>query len=331
MGSGSNREWQHLPQSLLLREILDDQLEMVCRFRADGTIVFANRAYAASLGQEADDLAGSNLWDFVTGEDRQHVEDQLALLSPDRRALTIENRLETTHGTRWVLWRNHALRFDAEGRWIEAQSTAIDITDRKRLEEQLTLVVEELNHRVKNTLMVVQALAWQTFRGVALPDGVMAAFNERLAALASAHTSLSRAGWTGTCLAEALQQSLPFRISAEERIVFSGPEVTLPADMTVPLIMAVHELATNAMKYGALSSPGGSVLLTWEIEMPSRRLAMTWRERGGPMVKIPETSGFGTRLITEMVSHQLGGQVQIEYAPAGLSCRIAFPLERTPA
>ena len=275
-----------MPQSLLLREILDDQLEMVCRFRADGTIVFANRAYAASLGQEADALAGCNLWDFVTGEDRQHVEDQLALLSPDRRALTIENRLETTNGTRWVLWRNHALRFDAEGRWIEAQSTAIDITDRKRLEEQLTLVVEELNHRVKNTLMVVQALAWQTFRGVALPDGVMTAFNERLAALASAHTTLSRGGWSGASLVEALQQSLPLRAGADGRITLNGPDVTLSADMTVPLIMAVHELATNAMKYGALSSPGGSVLLTWEIEMPSRRLAMTWRERGGPVARM---------------------------------------------
>ncbi len=317
-----------MPQSLLLKEILDDQLEMVCRFQADGTILFANRAYAASLGQDADTLVGSNLWDFVTGEDRQHVEDQLALLKPDARTLTIENRLETANGTRWMLWRNHALLFDEQGHWLEAQSTAIDITDRKQLEQQLTLVIEELNHRVKNTLMVVQSLAWQTFRDAALPDGVLTAFNERLAALASAHTTLSRAGWIGTDLAEAVQHSLPVRMNADRRIVLRGPDTIVPANMTVPLIMAVHELATNAIKYGALSSPDGSVLLSWDVESPSGRLVITWHERGGPEVEVPGQTGFGTRLITEMVSRQLGGEVQIEYATEGLSCRMAFPLDQ---
>lgn len=320
-----------MPDSLLLKEILDDQLELVCRFRADGTILYANRAYAAAIGHPSETLAGRNLWDFVTGADRQHVEEQLARLTPDAREMSIENRFETTEGTRWMLWRNHALKFDRQGRWTEAQSTAIDITDRKRLEEQLTVVIEELNHRVKNTLMVVQSLAWQTSRGISLPDGVMTAFNERLAALASAHTTLSRAGWTGANLEDAVRHSLPVRMATDQRVTVSGPAATIRADMTVPLIMAVHELATNAMKYGALSNSEGSVLLTWEIATPASRVVMTWRERGGPEVKAPQVKGFGTRLITEMVSRQLGGEVEIEYAPGGLSCRMTFPLERAAA
>ena len=181
----------------LLREILDDQLELVCRFRADGTILFVNRAYARTLDREPAELTGQNLWAHVTAEDHAHVSAMLEQLSPTSPELTIENRFETSLGTRWTLWRNHALAFDDAGRWQVAQSTGIDITARKQLEEQLELLVDELNHRVKNTLMVVQAMAHQTFRGTDLPMQPVAKFNNRLAALSGAHDALSRANWGG--------------------------------------------------------------------------------------------------------------------------------------
>ena len=181
----------------LLREILDAQLELVCRFRADGTILFVNRAYARSLDRDPADLTGENLWDFVTGEDQAHVRGMLEKLTPGNPELTIENRFETAGGTRWMLWHNHALEFDENGAWSIGQSTGIDITDRKELEVRLELLVSELNHRVKNTLMVVKAMAHQSFRGSRLPGDAVAAFNDRLIALAGAHDALSRANWVG--------------------------------------------------------------------------------------------------------------------------------------
>lgn len=113
-----------LSDEALLREILDAQLEMVCRFRADGTILFVNRAYADTLGSDPVSLTGRNLWDFVSGEDRAHVGQMLERLTPEEPELTIENRFETAGGARWTLWRNHALSFDDWGNWSVARPPA---------------------------------------------------------------------------------------------------------------------------------------------------------------------------------------------------------------
>ncbi|MFD2781035.1 PAS domain S-box protein [Novosphingobium pokkalii] len=151
----------------ILRDILDAQLDMLCRFTADGTILFANTAYARMMGHAREDLTGRNLWQFVPESEHAAIRAELADLTPQNPSRTIENRLEAADGSvRWTLWRNHALAFDAQGRWQMAQSTGIDITERKMLEDRLRLLLEELNHRVKNTLMVVQAMAWQSFRGM---------------------------------------------------------------------------------------------------------------------------------------------------------------------
>ncbi|SCY05346.1 signal transduction histidine kinase [Novosphingobium aromaticivorans] len=313
----------------LLREILDAQLEMVCRFRGDGTILFVNRAYADTLGSDPVSLTGRNLWDFVSGEDRAHVGQMLERLTPEEPELTIENRFETAGGARWTLWRNHALSFDDWGNWSVAQSTGIDITERKMLEEQLELLVGELNHRVKNTLMVVQAMAYQTFRGAGLPEQPVASFNQRLAALSGAHDALSRANWSGTALADIVREGLLICGDSDPRISVSGPDVLIPANATVSLVMVLHELATNATKYGALSVDGGSVAIDWNYDPPGEWLVLEWKERGGPAVVAPSRKGFGSRLVTEAVPRQLGGKVEMHYEWEGLHCRIAFPLTGT--
>lgn len=310
----------------LLREILDAQLEMVCRFRADGTILFVNRSYAKRLDLTPADLTGGDLWRFVTEEDQEHVRAMLATLTPAQPEVTIENRFETADGARWMLWHNHALEFDSAGAWSVAQSTGIDITERKRLEEQLELLVGELNHRVKNTLMVVQAMAYQTFRQASLPTSAVEVFNQRLSALSSAHDTLSRENWSGAGLADIVRQGLMICGEGNDRVVVEGPPVTLPVNATVSLVMVLHELATNAMKYGALSGDKGEVYLRWDVDDAGEWLTLTWLESDGPKVTKPTRKGFGSRLVNEAVPRQLSGKVQTDYDPDGVRCTIAIPL-----
>lgn len=318
-----------MSENALLREILDAQLEMVCRFRADGTILFVNRAYAHSLGQEPEELTGLNLWAHITGDDHVHVRTMLARLSRETPEQTIENRFETANGPRWMLWSNHALEFDEQGKWAVGQSTGIDITERKQLEEQLELLVGELNHRVKNTLMVVQAMAYQTFRGATGLSEPVQAFNQRLSAVSGAHDALSRTNWTGTAMAEIVRQGTIICDDGDVRVKAGGPDVVLPANATVSLVMVLHELATNAMKYGALSGDNGEVAVWWSVDEPGHQLTIDWRESGGPTVRVPTRKGFGFRLINEAVPRQLSGTVDLAYDPQGLRCRISLPLAGT--
>jgi len=320
-----------LPHARLLREILDSQLEMVCRFRRDGTILFVNRAYAEAMAQPAEALVGQSLWQFIPPEDRTAVEAGLDQLRPDHPHVNIENRMETAAGIRWTLWRNHGLTWDGQGTLLEAQSTGFDITERKELEEQRQLLIDELNHRVRNTLTVVQGMAHQTFRGSEIPPRQLAAFYARLHALAGAHTALSRSNWAGAEMAEVIRQGLAICGDDIERIAMSGPPAKLRPSAAVALALVLHELATNAVKYGALSDHAGRVAVRWQVGAEDR-LALTWQERGGPPVVPPARTGFGSRLITSSIARQLDGSVDLAFDPEGLTCRMEFPLrsDRTP-
>lgn len=313
-------------EAKLLREILDAQLELVCRFRRDGTIVYANKAYADSIGATGALLAGRSLWDFVSPHDRAHVEAQIGGLTPDNPKVQVENRFETVAGTRWTLWRNVALEFDDNGQWLVAQSSGFDITERKQLEEQRELLLDELNHRVRNTLMVVQGMAQQSFKGDNVPREQLASFNARLHALAAAHTALSDDNWTGASLTRIVREGLLIA-GHTERASFAGPDLTLRPGAAVALVLVLHELATNAVKYGALSNPFGQIAVEWWRD-PQDCLNLVWVESGGPTVAPPSRTGFGTRLIRSSITGPLGGEVQLDYAPGGLTCRMRFPLQQ---
>lgn len=317
----------------ILRDILDAQLEMVCRFTADGTILFANAAYARMMQSPPERLTGRNLWVFIPESEHAAIRAELAQLTPDNPARTIENRLEVADGTvRWTLWRNHALAFDDQGRWQVAQSTGIDITERKTLEDRLRLMVEELNHRVKNTLMVVQAMAWQSFRGAHAPVDAVENFNARLHALASAHTILSREQWAGAPLAEVVRQGLTIcnggelGVGGARRLAVAGPDLRVYAAPTVSLVMVLHELATNAIKYGALSNTAGTVAIAWDVQ-DDGSVALEWREHGGPPVAPPARSGFGSRLIRDAITRQLSGEAHLDHAVTGLVVRLVLPAQ----
>lgn len=200
----------------------------------------------------------------------------------------------------------------------------LDISERKRAEAHRELLVKELNHRVKNTLSVVQGLALQTFKGSAMPVATTKAFESRLAALAAAHNLLTRSNWGDTSLAELASETLQATWSHDARIRLQGPRVILQPKQAVTLAMALHELCTNAIKYGALSTESGHVEIHWSVlGQPEPRLKLVWRESGGPPVEQPRRRGFGSRMVLQALAHEFAGQVTMDFRPDGLICTLA--------
>jgi two-component sensor histidine kinase len=207
--------------------------------------------------------------------------------------------------------------------------TLTDITARKRAEDQQTMLVAELNHRVKNILAIVQSVAGQTVRASSSLGSFSAAFSGRVKALALAHDVLTRTRWIGIGLNELLTAVLePHRGADGTRVTLQGPPVLLPAQAVMPLSMVMHELATNASKYGALSVPQGAVMIDWTLrDDGALRVDLTWIERRGPKVEPPGASGFGTKLIDRVVGYDLDGKANLSFEPAGLRAVLSFPLK----
>jgi two-component sensor histidine kinase len=188
------------------------------------------------------------------------------------------------------------------------------------------LLIDELNHRVKNTLAILQSLATQTFRSASRAEREK--FEGRLGALAEAHNLLSQEKWQGSELQDVVARVLqPYRINNPERVRMSGPKVPLSPRLAVVLSMIVHEIATNAAKYGALSNDTGSVALDWEILAENARLRIVWTESGGPHVTAPVQRGFGSRLIERSARDQLGGEATVDFLPRGVVYTVTCALE----
>lgn len=199
-----------------------------------------------------------------------------------------------------------------------------DITEQVEAQDRQRLLMDELNHRVKNTLATVQAIAQQTLRGSTTPERFTEAFESRLMALSKTHNALTDSHWSGAGLRQILWQELsPY---GAERVTLSGPEIQLSARLALALGMVFHELATNAAKYGALSE-AGQLRATWSVE-DTEILFLEWRETGGPSPKPPSRRGFGSRLIERSITGELQGTVALDYDPAGLICRFTVPLNR---
>ena len=200
-----------------------------------------------------------------------------------------------------------------------------DVTDRVLAERRQKLLVDELNHRVKNTLATVQAIADQTLRSAASPEDFRKAFESRLMALSSTHDLLTAGNWESAGLCDVLKAE--FRPYPAERLVIDGEDVPLPPAAAVGMGLALHELATNAAKYGALSNAEGRVDVSWTTE--NGELRLTWREVGGPPVEPPTRRGFGSRLIERSLQGALGGSAEQTFEPDGLVCRLRLPLRET--
>ncbi|MBL0402502.1 PAS domain-containing protein [Microvirga aerilata] len=238
-------------------------------------------------------------------------------------------RLLLPGGTiRWVNGVGEYLR-DEEGRILRSRGVIMDITERKRWEEHQQLLINELNHRVKNTLATVQSVASQTLRNADSMEEARSALEARLFALSRAHDVLTRENWEGAGLSEIVRVALaPYRHERENRLHAQGPDIRLSPRMAMAIAMALQELATNAVKYGALSNAVGQVHIAWSLERVDGqpRLHLEWTETGGPAVKPPTRRGFGTRLIQRSLAQDLGGQVSVEFLEPGLNCRVDAPI-----
>jgi two-component sensor histidine kinase len=216
---------------------------------------------------------------------------------------------------------------DKFGRIIGASKVARDITERKEAERLRRLLTEELNHRVKNTLAIVQAIATQSLRRAKSPVDFVSSFTGRVQALARAHDLLTQNKLQGADVMALVREQVLFGATDDHRISCSGPVLMLEAQAAVQLALVLHELATNARKYGALSVPHGRLTVQWElrIEGECSNLALQWKERGGPKVCTPKERGFGSTLIERTLSAHRG-EVSMRYAAAGVTCRITLPL-----
>lgn len=206
-----------------------------------------------------------------------------------------------------------------------------EIEERKQAQTQQSLLIRELHHRVKNTLATVQAVVGATARSALSIDDFYQAFVGRIISLANTHSLLTEAVWQTASLREILEKELrPYNDIRGERISLDGPAVDLPSEAAVPIGMAIHELTTNAAKYGALSVPGGKVAISWEAEPAEdgTRLRLVWEERGGPAVSAPTRQGFGSRLLHRVLATQLNAKVETDFHPTGLHVAIDAVLKQ---
>jgi PAS domain S-box-containing protein len=219
--------------------------------------------------------------------------------------------------------------FDTTGRVVRLKGLTRDVTRRKQSEKRQDLLIAELDHRVKNVLARVAAVVMQTRRRCATMDEFVKALHGRIQSMAAAHTLLSHSRWSGVGLTDLIRHQLaPYTTDANTTI--SGPEVMLSATETQAVAMVIHELVTNAAKHGALSCPDGSVSVSWHRTGAdvAEILTITWRELGGPPIKAPIRSGYGSSLIRDLIPHELGGTVDLTFPSDGACCKIELPFDR---
>jgi PAS domain S-box-containing protein len=305
-----------------LASIVESSEDAIISKDLDGVIATWNKGAQRLFGYFAEEIIGKPVTILIP-EDRQ--DEETGILERIRRGERVDH-FETIRRRKDGSLVNISLTVspvtDEFGRIIGASKIARDITDQKRREEQITLLAREADHRTKNLLALAQATV-HLAQGDD-PAELKAAIEGRLQALATAHTLLAQTRWAGADLRKLATEELsPYRRSGEARAEVDGPELLLAADQAQAMAMALHELVTNAVKYGALSAPNGRVKVEWELR-PGRRLVLRWTESGGPPVRPPTRQGFGTRVMERMIRGQLNGEVNFDWRPEGVACEISI-------
>lgn len=323
-------ETKRARDNALLRTIVESAPTLIYAKDIEGRMLLANPPALALIGKPWAEVEGRTDLQFLA--DRAQGE---AVILNDRRLMEA-NRTEQFEevvgndaGEDRVWMSIKAPLHDSAGTVIGLVGVSVEITEQKRLEHRLRVMVDELNHRVKNTLATIQAIAAQTLRSMSLE--FYNAFQDRLLALAAAHDVLTRERWAGAELRDVVAGQLgPYTGTVGERLHVSGPKIRLNSKAALALAMGLHELAVNALKYGALSNEAGRVSIDWEIvEGAAPMLRLKWTERHGPRVDIPSHKGFGTRLIERILVQDLGGMIRLRFDdPAGVTCVIEAPLSQ---
>jgi len=315
------------------RELLDALPAAVYTTDAAGRITYYNDAAATLWGYRpplgSSEWCGS--WKLFWPDCTPLPHDQCPMavaLKENRAVRGMEAAAERPDGTRVPFIPYPTPIHDETGKLVGAVNMLVDITDRKRAEEQQALLVRELHHRVKNTLATVQAIMGSTARAVSNIEDFKTALFGRIQSLAKTHLLLADEE-RAIGFADILRSELDaFDDGSDSRITLRGPEVTLTSQLAVSLGMAIHELTTNAAKYGALSVYGGKVEVTWSVTIDASRRTLTfdWMETGGPAVAKPTRHGFGSRLLEFVLPGQIQAKTKIDYAPDGVRMHCAVPL-----
>jgi PAS domain S-box-containing protein len=315
------------------REMINALPATIYTTDAEGRITHFNPAAVEFSGRTPE--LGTDRWCVswklyhADGTPMPHDECPMAITLKEGRVVSgAEAIIERPDGTRrWFMPYPTPLR-DADGRIVGGINMLVDITEHKQAEERQQLLMNELNHRVKNTLATVQSIAAQSLKGASDRE-LRTNFDARLISLSRTHDLLSRETWESASLRELLLLELePFRSEQGTRFVLEGPEITVNPKAALALGLAFHELATNAAKYGALSKPAGQVCVVWDVLKSSEpsTLRLKWTETGGPPVKKTGRKGFGTIVIERGLSLDLDGEVQVDFNPSGLIFSVDIPL-----
>lgn len=305
----------------LLRKLGDITPDYLFVKDREGRLLYANSAVVASTGRSWPEIAGR-----TEAEWHKSPEEAAAIRANDERIMstgmseTIEETYTSVGGTAVVRATKTPIRDDS-GTVIGLAGVGVDVTGEHEAQERLRLLVNELNHRVKNTLAIVQAMARNAFYGVAAARPAYQAFEDRLLAVAAAHDLLSEGHWSAADLRSVIERTLTPH--AGNRFDVEGEDVQVPPPVALSISMAVHELCTNAIKYGALRGDG-RVRISWTVDADA--LSLRWVECDGPPVTPPSRDGFGSRMLRQAFAGLPRGQVEMVFDPKGVECRMACHL-----
>lgn len=309
-----------------LRRVLETDAVGVLFFDATGTVIDANDVFLRMTGYSREEVQGRELtWRRMTPAEWVEVSEQeMRKLAETGRIGPYEKEYILKDGSRsWMMFA---------GRQLDEETVVeycIDVSDRKHAEMERELLIHELSHRVKNVFAVIQSLASQTRARGQSASAFREAFLGRLGALAQAHCMLLDTEWQGTSLDVLVDGAVQAYLADHPKsVVTEGEAIPLSPGHSVAVSMVLHELGTNAAKYGALSHSNGRLRVAWRTvaDDGGSCVELSWEERGGSEIAPPKEKGFGSRLIEQAVSYQLGGTVEMDYSPEGLTCRITFPL-----
>lgn len=319
-----------------LKAVVDGAIDAIIAIGPDGLITRFNRAASELFGYTEAEILGQNV--------------RVLMPEPDRGAHDGYMKRYMAGGEARIIGRGREVmgrRKDGSTFPLDLGISEVtqasrhmfigvirDITERRKAEATQRLLMDELNHRVKNTLVTVQAMAEQTLRMASDPAQFVDSFRGRLQALSRAHDLLTQSAWNGVALDKLVAEQLVMGGESVGQIRPKGPPVELKPQTAVHLGLVLHELGTNARKYGALTVPEGRLDLTWEVERTGDVetladgpvLVLHWRESGGPPVVPPKAGGFGKLLVDRGIRHTLRGQVTHEFGPEGVTCEIRVPL-----
>lgn len=293
-------------------------------------MIFANDSFLSLTGYSREEVLGQAFNDLLERDASYEVLSQIAAAFEGASDHNVELCYRRKDNS--LFWATIFVSpvHDAAGQIIQHFTSFVDQTHHKQEQAQARMLIGELNHRVKNTLSTVQAIVTQALRHASDPAAIRESIESRIFALSRSHDLLTQVEWDGAGLHDLLDAALePFGVTngRMERFVITGENVRLSPKATLALGIAFHELATNAVKYGAFSNLVGSIMIDWTINATPQgdRLVLVWQEKNGPPVRVPSRRGFGSQVIERGLAHELEGVVDLAYPADGVVCTINVP------